>query len=124
METVNRSQTKSQGQVLIKTHHNHGTDQTGNDLRLVSNSSHRDSGKGSFAKVLILSCSKERYTQNNVDQHAGPLGNGAADGQAESNEMAQHLRSEKQAANAAQQRSRDVDILEQFNIFTQKNTQE
>ena len=91
VETVNRSKAKCQRQVFIEVHHNHGADQTGNNLHLVNNSSHRDSGKGSFAKVLILGCSKERDTQNNVDQYAGPLGNGTADRQAESNEMAQNL---------------------------------
>lgn len=122
MESIDWSQSESQGELCVKHHHNHRYNQAGHHLHLVDNPAHRYCGEGRPPELFILGGSEEGDAQNNIDQHARPLPNGSADGQTDREKVSQHLRSKEQPAESTQEGGGNVDILEESNLFSQKNT--
>ena len=122
VETEHRSQTEGDRQIGVDRHQDHCADQAADDLHLMGNAADRHCGKRCPAELAAGLGPEEGNAEDDVDQDARPLSDGGRDREADRRNRSQHLRSEDQSAEAAQQGRRYIKILDTLDILSEEYT--
>ena len=122
VEAEHRGQAEAEGKIIVERHQEHRDAQAQENLRLVHQAAYRHGGEGRAAEALAgRGLSEEREPQDDVDQLACPAAHGLCDREADRRDFAEDLRPQEQPYESGKERGRDVEVLECFDLFAQRD---